>query len=285
MEFYKKLSPDVAKALGLVVRTKAEDDQHTANQVALKADQLAEQNFNQKFKAQLDDIDARVEKHTGVKRKPTQANEQNEKTTDYIERAFTEYKSTMGTADQKMVQTLQQQLQDQAKTYEQKLAAAENKAFDSEVGAAIETEVKNRKIAIPAHITDANEQAQYVKDQQDMIRTQLRTKYTPKKTEQGIVWNLGDNPQLSQQDGKPLGVGAIVDRDYGRMFVPKGKEQEGGGTPPGGGGPSGFRTKSDIHAHLAKKGLDVYSPEYKTEFQKLMKDAKLDINAAPAEAK
>jgi len=276
--FYQKLLPQVKQALNLVARTPDEDKTYMEQQLQLRIDQEVQNNFNKKFKEQLDMIDAKVKEVTGIERKPTQGNTQNEKTTDYINRAFKEWTSQNGTADSKMVLQLQQQLAKVQEDHQREITSLQQQTFDAGVNASVETEIRSRKIAIPAHITKEEDKQAYIAQTQDMMRTQFSQKFKPKKTEQGIVFFEGETPKTNTQDGKPLNPGQLIDQTFTPWFVPKGKELQGGGVPAEDGGDgSGFKKKEDVHAYLAKKGVDVHSPEYLKEFKELTTKSKITV--------
>jgi hypothetical protein len=277
--FYQKIIPLVKQAANVIIRTPDEDRSNIEQQLQLRVNQEVESNFNRKFKEQFDMIDAKVKEVTSVERKPTQPNSQNEKTTDYIVRAFNEWHSKNGTADSKMVTQLQQQLAKKEEDHKVEVESLKQQAFDAEVNAQIETEVKGRKIAVPNHITKEEDKQSYVTQTQDMMRVQFRQKYKPTKTDKGIVFFAGDEPKTNQQDGKPMTPGQLIDSDFQHWFVPKGKEQSGtGGTPPVGSDNGGtFKTKEDVHSFLAKKGLEVHSREYLNEFKELTTKSKISV--------
>lgn len=279
-ELHKGLLPIVktnADTLGVIVRTTDEDKTYGDNLVKLKANQIAEENFNKKFKEKFDELDAEILKITGVEKKPMQANAQNEKTSEYMKRALTEAASKGQSADARMVRELQAKMAENETTYKTELGKLKGENFDFRINTAFESEVMTRSIAVPANITDPKEKEEYVSTARESLRLQFRNKYTPKETDQGIVYHKGEHPQLGN-DGKPLPLKNIIDAEFKGWFIPMTNNQGGSGGPtPGGGGGGKFATIKDIHAYLAKEGKDAKTPVYQQEFNKLVKESGLTV--------
>lgn len=268
---------------GFVVRTKDEDTAYTNQQVKLKADQIAEENFNKKYKEKLDEYDQLIFKLTGVEKKPMQSNGPNEKTSEYLTRALKEYEAKGQTADAKMVRELQQKLQETESTYEKKLKDKDSEIFDFKNITNFNAELATRNIVVPATLTDEKEKQQYIEQAKESLRLQFFNKYKPKTDDKGniIYFNAEDQAQLGN-GGQPLGVKDLIDQSFKSWFVPQGKQQPGLGGAPGsnGGGPGANGKYADtkaIHAHLKEKGIDARSPEYQNEFTKLAKESGINL--------
>jgi len=278
-EFFKQLTPEVKAASGLVIRTTEEDSQYVTSQVNLRANQVAEENFNRKYKERMDALDADILEATGVAKKAHQDNVPDEKTTDYLKRAIKEAEALGKTADAKMVRKLQNDLREAQQQRERDLAEKDKQLHTFKVDTVLDSEFNTRKVHLPAHLKTDDEKRAHEQLTRDSLKQQFKSKYEAKADDKGnIIFYLNGEPVTSKQNGQPLKAGEILDQEFRTFFAPVSNQQNGtGATPPNDGGTGSFKTTKEVHAHLASKGMDARKPEYQEEFNKLIKENKIEI--------
>jgi hypothetical protein len=274
-EVIKGLKPDIigsAQALGVVIRTPEEDTTYVNNQVQAKADAKADELFSSKWRDTLNAQDAEIATLSGIKKNPS------EKTTDYLKRAIGELRTKGGDPDLvARIKELERINNEKEAEYTNKLKEKDTQLFQTLVDTQYETGIADRSFVIPQSITKDEDKQRYVAQQKEALRALYKTTVTPKQTKDGLHYYKGEQ-LLTDDKGQPLSAGAVLEKEFGMWFLPKGHQQGGsGGIPPGGGAGGKFQNKKEIHEHLAKKGLDVYSQEYATELEKLAKDNNIAI--------
>jgi hypothetical protein len=262
----------------VVVRTKEQDDQFVQSSVEKILPQKVEEKFNLKFKEKLDEMDATIEQLTGEKK------EVKEFTTDFAKRAFKAYHSKGGDpVTKERVKQLEDSLNTMKTDYEKKLSDSEGKLFSKEIDWQMNGELDKVNIALPVHLKTDQEKQGFITQQKALIKQGFLSAYQPKKDDQGnIVFYKGDQPQLSQKDGKPMSAGELIAKDYAPWFVPAGIQQGGtgigAGNGQGAGLPSGgFKDKESIHAYLAANGIEAGSKKYMDELQRIASESKIAI--------
>lgn len=270
-----------ATAEGLVVRTKEEDQSYLDNHVKTVVDEKVSKELQTKVDAEfskaLSKIDEEIKSITGIEKNAS------EKTTAYAKRALAEIKSKGGDpVTKEKVTELEKLLSSTKEDYEKKLKDSEEKIFSKEIEFQVDADLSTRTIAIPSHLkTDAEKQA-YVKEEKEMLKQRFLTSVKPKRDNEGnIVYYDGDKPLMSTKDGKPLKAGDIIGEKFSTRFVPQSQQQtgtgfgqDGNGNGTGGGA---FKSKEDIHKHLAAQGIEAGTKAYYNEFEKLATENKLTV--------
>jgi hypothetical protein len=265
-----------AEAEGLVVRTKAQDQQYLDNHVNAVVDDRVKKEVQKKIDEEYGNtmrgIDEQIKSVTGIERKP------GEKTTDYAKRAIEEKRQGGDPVTKEKVTQLEQLLASTKTDYETKLQEAQTQLFNKEIEWQVNSDLDKRSYALPVHLKTEEEKQAYINQQKAFMRQDLMGTYTRKKDEQGnIIWYEGDKPLMNQKDGKPKGAGDIIGEKYNPWFVPAGKVVTGTGGGSTGLPDGGFKKKEEIHAYLAANGMEAGSKAYMDKFESLATEAKIDI--------
>jgi hypothetical protein len=271
-DFIKQPPSDV------IVRTKEEDDQYVQSSIEKLLPGKVEEKFNAKFREKLDELDTQISELTGEKKGP------HEYTTEFAKRAFKTFHSKGGDPlTKERVKQLEDQLSTMKVEYDKKLSDSEGKLFSKETEWQQNSYLDSANIALPIHLKTDQEKQGYVNQQKLLIKQGFNSTYQSKKDEQGnTVYYKGDQPQLSNKDGKAMSAGELIARDYAAWFVPVGIQQGGTGTGSAGGNGSsipagGFKDKESIHKHLAASGIEAGSKEYIDQLRKIAAENKIEI--------
>ena len=266
----------VAESDGLVVRTKEQDqtflDNHVKTVVDAKVAKELQPALDAEYSKMLTKFDAEIQQITSIEKNT------GEKTTAYAKRALSEKHKNADPVVKEKIAELESMLSTAKADYEKQIADMLTKSFTDGVSFQVDAELEKRNIALPAHLkTDAEKQS-YINQQKALLKQGFLTGVTPKKDNEGnIVYYEGDKPLMNTKDGKPQTASDIINLKFSNWFIPTEHKITGTGGGEGGGPASGFKNKDDIHKHLASKGLDTMSVEYRDEFEKLATDSKITI--------
>lgn len=273
-----------APSLGLVVRTKDQDQQFLDNHVNTVVNDRVntrmaaelQPKVDQEFGNAMNKIDEEIKSITGVEKKP------GEKTTAYAKRAVEEKRQGGDPVTKEKVTELEGLLAKQKTEFETKLQQSEENAFNREIGFGVDSYLGTVNIAVPAHLKTDEEKQAYVNMQKGLIRQGFTTGYSAKKDADGkTVFYKDGKPQMSAQDGKALAAGDIIKTDYSAYFVPAGQSGSGSGT--GGNGNAGtkpeggFKDKAAIHSYLAANGVALGTKEYNDQLETLATESKIEL--------
>lgn len=266
-----------AQVLGLVIRTPDEDKTFVDNQLAAQLDAKLEEKFAAKYKQSLDEQDALILEHTGVPKQEHSTTGPNEKTKDYLKRALGVYKEkNKSPQGSERVAELERLLRENEEKHKKEIKELKDQAFTSEVSTGVKTALNGRSIIVPAHLKTDKEKQDYITEQREMLEGRFLQKFKPKKLEDGRIAYLGpDGKALMKNDGTYKEPSDLIEESFTPYFLPKGHEQPGGGTPPAG-GDGKFASTKQIHEHLAKQGVASGTKKYMDEFEKLVKENKLE---------
>jgi hypothetical protein len=265
----------------VIIRTKDEDqkflDNHVNTVVEERVSKLLQPKVDEQFGQALSKIDAEILSITGIEKKP------GEKTTAYAKRAVEEKRQGGDPVTKERVKQLEESLATNKQEYEKKLSEKDQALFSREVDWQINAELDKANVALLQHLKTDEEKQSFVKQQKALIKSGFLNAYQAKKDDQGqIIFYSGDQPQLSQKDGKPMSAGELIARDFASWFVPAAHVQTGTGTGSGSGNGAaipagGFKDKESIHKYLAAAGMEAGSKEYMQKFEALAQENKIRI--------
>lgn len=262
-----------------IIRTKEEDQQFLDRHVNAVVDEKVKTKLqaavDNEFGQALSEIDQEIKTITGIEKQA------NEKTTAYAKRAIEEKHKGGDPVTKERVKQLEDMLKQSEEENKRKLEEYQQKLFTTEINHQLNGKLDKVNIALPVHLKTDEEKQAYINQQKALIRQGFLSTYQPKKDEAGnTVYYKGEQPMLSQKDGKPLGADDLVEVDYKPWFVPQTVQQGGTGTgSTAGAGSAGgsFKDKESIHKHLAANGLDALSKEYQQQFEKLATENNISI--------
>jgi hypothetical protein len=265
------------QADGHIIRTADEDTAHIAAQVEQLLPGKITEGVNKAYGESMVKIDKLIAEITGVPKTGV------EKTTDYAKRAIAAIKAKSGKekdgeggenpVDKQRIADLEQQVNE----WTEKYTTLESKSAEDLQEFALGNELANRKIAVPAYITDEKDKQDYIAREKKLIATGVKIAYKGKKNEKGelVYYNSEGVAQISKQDGKPLTYKEILDQEYGNKFLPEEKKQKGSGAEQDGSGGDGKMSRDSAHKSLAAKGLQAGTKEYIQELSKLTSEGKI----------
>lgn len=266
---------------GHVYRSKADDEAYHTNRLNSVLPTEVEKKFTEKYRESLNQMDVDIEATTGVKKNP------DEKTIDYFKRATAELKKTGGDhATKARIEQLEKLLKEKEDAFAADKKKWETDTFDRQRTWAVREALNSLQIIVPTTLKTEKEKQEYATKQRGLIERGLLATYSAKLGEDGeLTWYEGEKPLLDTKDGKPQKVTDLVRRDYGAWLLPEGKQAAGTGTNGAGAGQAGsgggtggaFKTKEDIHKHLAELGMEATSKEYMNELNRLAAESKIRI--------
>jgi hypothetical protein len=264
------------QAEGMIVRSKDDDQKFLDNHVKTVVDGKVAEQLKEKVAVEygksMGEIDTFLKEITGVEKN------NGEKTTAYAKRALEAIKAKGGDPVTKAkVEELEKILETKESEYKQKISDLETASFKQMIDFELNSDLDKRNYPVPAHLKTDEEKQKFVAEEKEMIKGNYLSRFTTKKDNDGnIVFYEGDKPLMSQKDGKPMKAGEIISERYAHRFVPTGHVQTGTGTgQQGGGAASGFKTKDDVHKHLAAQGIEAGTKEYMDQYSQLVTDNKL----------
>jgi hypothetical protein len=262
------------QAEGMIVRTKEEDTAYLTNQLNVILPGKVDEKFKEKFKGELDAMDAEILAVTGIAKNP------NEKTTDYVKRATKEHNAKGGDPVTKQrVTELEKMVKDNEDAYKKQLADKETEFFKSHTDTRVTSALDKVNIALPVHLKTDEEKQAYINQQKNLIKQGFLSGHTPKKDDQGnIIYYEGDKPLMNTKDGKPKDEFTIINEKYAAWFVPATHTVNGAGGGQGNGSPAGgFKSKDDVHNYLKANGYDATTNKYQEQFEKLTTEHKIAV--------
>lgn len=263
------------EAEGMIVRTKEQDqtflDNHVKTVVDAKVAKELQPAVDAEFSKMMSRIDTEIQQITAIEKTA------GEKTTAYAKRALSEKHKTADPVTKEKIAELENLLSTTKADYEKKLSDAEAKSFTQNIQFQVDADLDKRSFAVPAHLKTDEEKQAFINQQKALLRQGFLSGVTPKKDNEGnIVFYDGDKPLMNIKDGKPKNASDIINEKYSPWFIPEGHKATGTGGGQGG-GTGGFKSKDDIHKHLAAQGVDVKSPAYMEQFEKLTADNKISV--------
>ncbi len=261
------------EAEGMTVRTKEQDQTFVESQVNQILPAKVEEKFKAKFKENLDEMD-NIVTQAGYAKNP------NEKTTDFIKRAFADLKSKGADPTAKdRIAELERLMGEKENTWKTKYTELEKSLFTKEIDFQLAGSLDAAQIFVPAHLKTDEEKQSYIAQEKQLMKLGFLSAVQAKKDESGnVVFYEGDKLLVSTKDGKPLSAGEILQTRFPGKFIQPGQQGAGSGHGGSGGGAAGgFKTTDDIHKHLAASGIAVGTPEYLDKFSSLATEHKISV--------
>jgi len=259
---------EVLKSTGYVVRTADEDNNFVMTTAEEKARKLADDKISERWRTKNEEFEAEIKQLTGIEKQA------GENAQAYLKRAIPELKSKDAATIEREYKAQLEAVRGQIGEKDNEIRKIREEYTRSNVRMQIENEIAGRVIATPSHLTSDEQKAAYIAAQRNLIVNQALSTYKYEMADGNLIFKVGDEVQRSKQDGKPLPISELIDRDFGLQFAPKETVKTGTGTGSTGNSTPTFANDSEVISYLKGKGLAVGSAAYMEAFIQLTKKPK-----------
>ncbi len=259
---------EVLKSTGYIVRTADEDNNFVMTTAEEKARRLADDKISERWRTKNEEFEAEIKQLTGIEKQA------GENAQTYLKRAIPELKSKDAATIEREYKAQLEAIKGQIEGKDNEINKIREDYTRSSVKLQIESEIAARTIATPSHLTTDEQKQAYINAQKSLIVNQAMNTYKYETVDGSLIFKVGDEVQRSKQDGKPLPIGELLDRDFGLQFAPKEVAKTGTGTGNTSNSTPTFANDSEVILYLKNKGLAVGSKAYMEAFIELTKKPK-----------